>query len=133
MKIPDNYKTYDMKGSVIWLDEHEILYSVPKEDAPVEQSIEEMKEEMDRFRDIIGHKKVCLILEAAKSSKSPPKHQRDFLASELNSVTKAMAIITSSPLSRMIANLFFGLKPPAYPVKMFTDVEAAKAWILQYV
>ncbi|MGZ3883914.1 MAG: DUF7793 family protein, partial [Bacteroidia bacterium] len=61
------------------------------------------------------------------------KHQRDFIAEQLSSVTKAMAIITSSPLSRMIANLFFGLKPPPYPVKMFTNENEAKAWILQYL
>ncbi|MGZ4038526.1 MAG: DUF7793 family protein, partial [Bacteroidia bacterium] len=117
MEIPANTKTYDMQGSTIWIDEKGIVYSVPKPDAPADQSIEEMEKEMVRLREIIGTQKVCFVLESNKNSKAPPKHQRDFIAEQLSSVTKAMAIITSSPLSRMIANLFFGLKPPPYPVK----------------
>jgi hypothetical protein len=42
-------------------------------------------------------------------------------------------MITTSPVSKMIANLFFGFKPPSYPVKMFTNKEEAVSWIKQYL
>jgi hypothetical protein len=44
-----------------------------------------------------------------------------------------MAIVTSSPLSRMMANLFFSFKPPQYPVKMFQNEKDATEWIRQYL
>lgn len=123
-----------MTASVIWFDEDGIMYSVPKPGAPVEQTVDEIKKEMDRFRQIIGpKKKVCIILKMDPNAPPPKRELRDLAATEIESVTKAMAIITTSPLSRMIANLFFGLKPSAYPVKMFTDVGEAKAWIKQYL
>jgi hypothetical protein len=132
MKIPPNVKTYDMSTSTIWFDEDGILYSLPK-DIPEEPfSVENTLKEMEAFRKITGNKKVCMILESNKNSKPPAKEHRDLIAKELDSVTKAMAIVTNSPLSRMVANLFFGLKPPAYPAKMFSNEEEAKEWILQF-
>ena len=53
--------------------------------------------------------------------------------SYVESVTKAMAIISASPLGRMVANLFFGFKPPVYPVKFCATQEEAKEWIKQYL
>jgi len=133
MEIPKNVKTYDMRSSTMWLDEDGILFSVPKPDAPLEQTNEEIKVEMEKIRAMLNNKKVCMILESNPNSKPPKREQRDFIASEIESITKAMAIVTNSPLSRMIANLFFGLKPPSYPVKMFSNDAEAKNWIKQYL
>jgi hypothetical protein len=132
MTIPPNVKTYELSSSILWIDEKGIVYSLPKPGAPPEITMEEVKKEMDKFRQIIGNKKVCLIIESNANSKAPKKEQRDAIAAELDSVTKAMAIISTSPLSRMIANLFFGLKPPPYPVKMCSSEEEARSWMQQY-
>ncbi len=42
----------------------------------------------------------------------------------------AIALLTSSPLTRMIANFFVRFTRPAYPVRMFTDRDEALAWLL---
>jgi hypothetical protein len=94
---------------------------------------EETLAQMKDFKKIIGNKKVCMILETNANSKPPKKEDRDFIAEQLTDITKAMGIISSSPLSRMVANLFFGLKPPAYPVKFFSNEKEAKEWIKQYL
>jgi hypothetical protein len=133
INIPTDVKTFAMSGSTAWLDHDGIFYSVPNEGAPPQQSIDEIKKEMNALRKIIGDKKVCMILESNSKATSPPKEQRDFIADEINSVAKAIAIISSSPLSRMVANLFFSFKPPEYPYKMFSNVSEAKAWIKQYL
>jgi len=88
---------------------------------------------MDEFRKITGGKKTCMILETDSSAPPPKKEDRDWIAQELDSVTKAMGIISTSPLGRMLANLFFGFKPPAYPVKFFSNQVEAKEWIKQYL
>lgn len=133
MEIPAGVKTYELTSSIMWFDENGILFSCPKPEVPPVLTMEEIKKEMDKFRKITGGKKVCLVSESNPKSPAPAKEQRDFIASEINSVVKAMAIITTSPVSRMIVNLFFGLKPPPYPAKLFTDQKEAVQWIKQYV
>ena len=133
MEIPNDVKVHDFASSHLWISKEGIVYSSPKTDAYRELSHEEIKMQMDNFRTIIGNKKVCIVLESNPKAKPTKKEQRDFIASELSSVVKAMALITSSPASRIIANLFFGFKPPAYPVKMFSDEAKATEWIKQYL
>lgn len=133
MEPPKNAKVIDWPTSKIWFDEDGILYSVPKQEAQQPQTREESQKQMDAFRNLVGEKKTCMILEADPKAPPPKKEDRDWVAKELDSVTKAMAIISTSPLSRMVANLFFGFKPPAYPVRFFANEEEARAWIKQYL
>ena len=133
MEPPKNVKIVDWPTSKMWFDEDGILYSLPKPGAPQPQTKEESQKQMDEFRKLVGNKKTCMILQTDSSAPPPKKEDRDWIASELDSVTKAMGIISTSPLSRMVANLFFGLKPPAYPVKFFSNEIEAKEWIKQYL
>ena len=133
MEIPKHLKTYDLTSSTVWFNEEGILFSKPKPDAPVSPSNEEIKVDMDRLRGIIGNRKVCLVGESNPNSKPPKKEQRDYIADEISSITKAMALVASSPVSRMLANLFFSFKPPNYPIKMFSTEAEAVSWIRQYL
>lgn len=134
MEIPSNVKVIDWPTSVIWFDEDGVMYSVPKRGVPVpELTREQSQAQMDDFKKITGGKKVCMILEMSSSSKTPKREDRDFVAGQLAEITKAMALISTSPLSRMVANLFFGLKPPSYPFKFFSNEKDAKEWIKQYL
>lgn len=134
MEIPKNAKIIEWTTSFIWFDEDGVMYSKPKPGVPEpELTREESLQQMEAFKKMIGNQKVCMILETNSNSKPPKKEDRDFIADQLNQVVKAMALISSSPLSRMIANLFFGLKPPPYPVKFFSNEMEAKEWIKQYI
>ncbi len=133
LKVPQGVKTFNLTNATAWFDNDGVLYSVAKQDEPGEMSDEEIKEEMRRFREIIGNRKVCMIAEVRKTGKPPRKEQRELVAKEISSVTKAMAIIITSPLSRMLANIFFAFVPPDYPMKMFSNEAEAKKWIKQYV
>jgi hypothetical protein len=133
LHIPENAKTFELTNSIFWFNEDGILYSLPKEKI-TELNEQEILKEMEAFRKIIGNQKVCMIAEAhPKGSKPPAKEQRESIAKEISSVTKAMAVLTSSSLSRMIINLFFGFKPPDYPVRMCKTEQEAKEWIKKYL
>jgi hypothetical protein len=132
MEIPENVKTYEMTSSIMWFEDG-ILYSAPKPGIPPDLTLAQIDEEMKKFKEITGNKKVCIVSEANPNSKPPKKEERDYIANVINEVAQAMAIVTTSPVARMIANLFFGLKPPPYPTKMFTNKEEATQWIKQYV
>ena len=134
MEIPKDAKVIDFGTSFLWFDEFNILYSLPKPGVEEPQlTREETLQQMAKFKEITGNKKVCMILETNSNSKPPKKEDRDFIAEQLSQVAKAMGIISTSPLSRMIANLFFGLKPPPYPVKFFSNEKEAQEWIKQYL
>jgi hypothetical protein len=128
MQIPTNTKTYAMRTSIIWFDEDGIVYSTPKPGAPQQSTNEEIKADVEAFRKLVDNRKVCMVLESDPNTAAPPKHQRDLIDQELHSVLKVLAIITTSALSKMIVNLFFTIKPPAYPTKLFTDVDEAVKW-----
>src|SRR4051812_7561355 len=118
MEIPKGVKTYEMTSSIMWIDEEGILFSVPKPGPPPEFNMDEINKELEKFRDIVGNKKICMVSEANPNARPPTKSERDMAANLINDIAKAMAIVTTSPVARMIANLFFGLKPPTYPAKM---------------
>ena len=42
---------------------------------------------------------------------------------------RAVALVAGSPSTRMLANFFLGLKRGPIPVKMFTEEDAAIAWL----
>ena len=132
MDIPKDIQTYDMPASTIWIKDG-IVYSTPKQGVSQELSGEQMKRDMQKFRAIVGHDKICMVVEMNPKSRPAPKHERDIVAAEITESVKAMAIITSSAITKMIANLFFGFKPPAYHVKMFQNEADATKWIKQYV
>ena|ERR1700741_2209005 len=130
---PKNVKLIEWPTSTMWFDEDGILYSIPKAGAPQPQTREEGIAMMDEFRKLVNNKKTCMVSLTDSSAPPPKKEDRDWIANELNSIVKALAIVSNSPLSRMVANLFFGFKPPAYPVKFFSNATDAKEWIKQYV
>lgn len=135
MVPPENEQIIEWPTSIMWFDEDGILYSIPKPNTQhlLPKTREESMKEMEAFRKVIGGKKTCMIAESNNSAQTPKKEDRDWIAKELDSMVKAMAIVSASPLSRMIANLFFGFKPPAYPVKFFNTMDEAKVWIKQYL
>jgi hypothetical protein len=132
MEIPKNVQVHEMASSYCWISNEGILFSSPKPGKPPELNKEEIDVEMKRFTEIIGPGKICMVSEANPQSRPPTKAERDMAAELINPIVEAMAIITTSPVSRMIANLFFGLKPPPYPAKMFSNEHDAVEWIRQY-
>lgn len=131
MEIPKDVKIYETSSSTFWFDELGIMYSVSKPDAPP-ITIERSKADFQTLRNIIGDKKICIITESSSRNQIPGKAERDFIAEEITKLVIAWAIITRTPLSKMMANLFFAFKPPPYPMKMFTDFDEAKQWLMKH-
>lgn len=129
---PPNVKLHDFATSTVWLDEDGIVFSSPKLNAPAATKEESMVY-IEKFRELVNNEKACIVVQTNGSDKLPSKEDREWVASELESITKAMAVVYVSPLGRMMANLFFGLKPSKYPVKFFSNQYAAHDWIKQFV
>lgn len=131
MQVPTDTEIHDDPNSTWWIDKEGIVCSISKKNY-VQESREAQRKRLDDFIRITGGKKMCMLLDITYARPSR-KEDRDEAAELLAKVVKAMAMVSRSPLGRMIANLFFGLKPPPYPVKMFSDEKEAKEWLRQYL
>jgi len=127
---PDNAEIYDWETSTFWFDTDEILCSVSKK-VPV-QSIEDTIRVIEKFKKIIGDRKVCMLIDVTNSTESS-REVRDYAALELPKFVKAIAMISQSALGKMLANLFFTIKKQPYPTKMFNTEKEARAWLRQYL
>src|SRR5690349_8149423 len=116
LQIPTDKKTIELSNSIIWFED-EVLYSRYKDSPFINATRKQMDEDMRKFREFVGNKKVLMIAESHPHSESPPKEDREYISQSLTEVTQAMAILTPSAVSRMVVNLFFMFKPPSFPTK----------------
>lgn len=130
MKPPAGVQLTENKTSVYWFDEDGILCSVYKKAPPI--SLEESRQILEEFKRITQGRKFCMLLDITFSTPGD-KESREFAAVEFPKIVTAMAMISASPMGRMLANLFFALKPTPYPAKIFTTEQEAKAWLKQYL
>lgn len=116
--------------STVWFDENGIFCSVTKKNAALTKEVFILYFEFIKRH--AGEKKICWLGDVSQMS-APTKEARDFAAIETPKFVKALALITNSALSKMIANIFFSFKRPPYPTKMFTDEKEAKEWLKIYL
>lgn len=132
MEVPTDREVFDRPSSTMWFDDDGILCSLSKKNPPP-QTLENVKENVEWIKKLLNGKKVCMLSENKYPGTQPSKEVRQYAAEEIPKITKALAFIAHSPLSKMIANLFFALYPPNYPVKMFDNEQAAREWLKQYL
>ena len=66
-----------------------------------------------------------------------PPHQTDVDARRYGTtpaaleITRRLALLTNSPVTRMMGNAFLLAKRPPYPTRLFSDEQSAIEWLLQ--
>ena len=118
-------------SSVSWFDKDGIYCSASRKDARIE-TIEELKESTEAWISKMKGEKICWLM-TVNPKMQTNKEIRDYLGEVLPKTVKAMALISTSVLTRMMANLFFSIKDLGYPTKVFSDVEHAKVWLKHYL
>ncbi len=95
-----------------------------------EINLDHAKENTAKVREISGDV-VYPILVDIRKIRSISKEARDHFAMRGRKPgVVAIAMLVSSPLSRIIGNFFLGLNQPVVPTRMFTDRDQAERWIL---
>ena len=64
--------------------------------------------------------------------KHSTKEARDYLANEGNAGVSASAILVSSPMVKMAANIYIKVNRPKNPTLMFTSQTEAVEWLQQF-
>lgn len=129
MTIPNNTTLYEHPIATFWFDETGILCSVSKSGA---RTVEIMTEYIEFVKDIIKNRKVCILTDISNASPMN-KETREFVARQLETVYKAMAILTDTPVGTMIGKVFTQLEKQPYPISMFSEEDSARKWLLKHL
>jgi hypothetical protein len=130
MEPPENTKIVHLPTMVYWFDEDGILYSIIKKGPSY--SLEEIKNIIENFKNILSGKRICMFVDVTFSNETTME-VRNYINSEFPNFVKAMAIISSSPLGKMLANILFTVKQQPYPVKIFSDENIAREWLKKFL
>jgi hypothetical protein len=129
MTPPDNIQLIKGEIADYWYAPDGILYSYSKNPT---RTVKNITENIALVKRITGNKIVPLLIYLSNSP-VPDKETRKFAAEQLPNVYSAMAMVSKPGLSKFIMNILFRLKPPAIPMKSFTDDKQAKEWLKQFV
>jgi len=95
-----------------------------------EINLEHAKVNSAKVRELSGDQAYPILVDM-RNIRSISKEARDHFAMRGRKPgVVAIAMLVSSPLSRIIGNFFLGLNQPEVPTKMFTERTSAEVWIL---
>ena len=129
MEPPKNIKLFKGELATFWFDDTGMLYANAN---GIPRTMENQKKNYDFIREISNNKKVYILTDTTTSSPLDKKI-RIYVEKEVTTVFKAMAIISHSPLGKMIANSFLMIHSPFIPVKLFSGEKEAKEWLEKYI
>jgi len=125
---PPGNEIFEGEIATYWMDEG-ILVSLSKNP---KRTVENITANIALVKNITGNKKVPLLIYLSNSP-VPDKETRTFAAKVLPDVYSAMAMVSKTGLAGFIMNLLFSLKPPAIPMKSFSNDKEAKRWLMQFL
>jgi hypothetical protein len=129
IKPPDNIQLIKGEIADYWFAPDGILYSYSKNPT---RTVKNITENIALVKSITNNKIIPLLIYLSNSP-IPDKAARKFAAEQLPNVYSAMAMVSKPGLSKFIINILFSIKPPAIPMKSFTDDKKAKEWLKQFV
>lgn len=130
MGLPQNIEVTENATSYYWFDENGILCAINKKTEPL--PTDEIIKVVEDFKNLINNKKVCMLMDVTYSPSSN-KQIREYTAKEFPKMVNALALVCKSPMSRVLAYLFFAVVSTPFPAKMFAAEADAKSWLMQYI
>jgi hypothetical protein len=129
MEPPKSAEIFESVNSKYWF-EGDLLYVISKKTP--QPDMETLIKQNEELKKRLGGKKICAIIDVTHASPSS-KEAREYNRTEIPKMFKAIAFIITNPVSRMLANLYLGVKPMSFPVKMCTGEEEALEWVKKYL
>lgn len=117
----------EMRVAKIWFEDDGVIRVIFLPGAEV--TLEDMKEINVISTKLSENKKVPVFTDI-REIKSMTREARLFASSEIAvKVTSAVAALTGTPVSRVLANFFMGINKPPFPTRLFTSEAKALEWL----
>ena len=121
----------ETRTAKLWQDEHGIVHTVINENS--ELTLEDAIENLEAIKNN-AIKIPAVVLSDIRNISSVTKEHRDYFSSEKASkVIAAGALLISSPLSKVLGNLFLKINKPPYKGKLFTSKTEAMEWLKEII
>jgi len=94
-------------------------------------TLKDAQEHVSLWRDLeetLDDERFSIIIDL-HNMKSIERDARNFYSQSSSKNAVGVALITSTPLSNVIANFFIGLNNPAKPIKLFSNKNDAIQWL----
>jgi hypothetical protein len=124
--IPENIEIIDTPVAINWLDENGLICSVSKNSVP---SIKDFDIHFNALKKIGLNKKRPFLVDPTLA-KPLNSELRRHLNEKLNEVMSCAAFITENKMMKIAVNIYFRLRPNYIPMKMFSNFDDAKEWLL---
>jgi hypothetical protein len=113
--------------SSLWIGEDDILRGVFKEGA--KETLDEARENVAAAKRLAGDRKVLVLIDMSEIKMISREARALYAGPETSAYSLAQALITKSPISRMIGNFFIGLNKTSHPVRLFNSEDEALIWL----
>lgn len=113
-----------------WLDEDGIILAVGSDHQlhTLEHAIENTKVNAE----LAGVKRRPFLIDMNKVKTMSSEARAYYAGPEPKKSVTAVAIVTNSGVGKVVANFFLRLTTPLLPTRLFTDVEEARKWLMDY-
>lgn len=127
--IPDN--AIESSASYFWYDKDGIIniFNKPSPKHSYEDAVENILV-LDRVSDGTTYP---LLIDMTSIHQMDRKAREVYAKAGAANKVNAVALVTKSRISSILANFFIGFNKPDVPTKLFNDHDEAKKWLLQYV
>jgi hypothetical protein len=127
--IPTDRPVFEGEIATYWLEDDGILVSLSKN---TPRTVETITNNVALVKRITNNMRVPLLIYLSRSP-VPDRATRVFSTQQLPVVYRAMAMVSEPGLSRLIMSILFRFQSPPIPLKSFTDDNAARAWLRQFL
>ena len=111
----------------LWLAEDGIIWGVFKDGS--RETLETAKENAEVAGSLAGDRRVPVLIDMSAMKMISKEARAHYASADVSAYSLAQALITKSPISRVIGNFFLGLNKPPHPVRLFTSESDALAWL----
>lgn len=109
-----------------WIDEDGVIHTEVKPNAEI--FIEDAKEN-SKIVNSLGEEGTGLLVDSREIKSMTREARQFFTVRNRSSKINVIAIVTRSPVSKIIANFFLGVNKPDMPCKLFNSKEKALVWV----
>lgn len=126
--LPEN--AIESGHSYLWLDDDGILIAVNKPKAL--DTLNDALEKIAIVEQLSNGVPRPLLVDATETKSVAREAREAYAQAGTDGKVKALAVVTGSVFSSIIANFFLNFHKPSIPVKLFNSRKPAKEWLMQY-
>ena len=97
-----------------------------------EETLADARANMAAVEQLSGGQPTLLLIDSRKLAHMTPQVRNYYVSDEATHLIRALAIVLTSPLSRLMGNVFLRFQNPRVPTKLFTDDVAALHWLTRH-